>query len=313
MNEEDSFCENCGKPLKAGSDFCPYCGAPVNRSTPQENEPVLPNNGTPAPYPPAPKKSNTWIWILVAAAAAAALLVVGFFVIGPRLSHLLPSSSSAVASSAVSSGTLSADSSKASSAASDLFSSSSGTSSAASASSAPAVSSAAPTSAPAAVTPAPSVSSVSSAASGTSETPMYDTTMIVVNCKEWITLRESPSTSSASLRQIPLGDSVTFLGNAENGFYHVSYLGTEGYALASYLTLAGSSAAQNPAPAAQILHVINCNEYITLRATPSTSGTDLAHIPLGAAVTFVANSSNGFYEVSYNGQDGYALASYLGS
>ena len=111
-------------------------------------------------------------------------------------------------------------------------------------------------------------------------------------------------------------DKVASITDAKNKivtFQHVSYLGTEGYALASYLTLAGSSAAQNPAPAAQILHVINCNEYITLRATPSTSGTDLAHIPLGAAVTFVANSSNGFYEVSYNGQDGYALASYLGS
>ena len=34
-------------------------------------------------------------------------------------------------------------------------------------------------------------------------------------------------------------------------------------------------------------------------------------MPLGSAVTFAGEAGNGFYEVQYNGQTGYALASYL--
>ncbi len=59
------------------------------------------------------------------------------------------------------------------------------------------------------------------------------------------------------------------------------------------------------------LSVANCNEYITLREEPSTSAASLAKLPLGAKVDEVGWAGNGFVKVSYRGQTGYALASYL--
>lgn len=59
--------------------------------------------------------------------------------------------------------------------------------------------------------------------------------MRVVNCKEYITLRTSPSTKAAEIRKIPLGERVFYIEPASNGFYKVAYMGDTGYALASYM------------------------------------------------------------------------------
>lgn len=57
--------------------------------------------------------------------------------------------------------------------------------------------------------------------------------------------------------------------------------------------------------------VINCNENITLRSQPSVTGSEICKIPLGAEVSFVSIAGNGFYQIAYNGNTGYALGSYL--
>lgn len=151
----------------------------------------------------------------------------------------------------------------------------------------------------------------------------YSETMFVSNCAESISLRESPSTQARALRQIPFGAPVTVLGSAENGFYQVIYNGVTGYSLASYLVSyqpseserlerpAGSKVSSNTSGGYRTMYCVNCREYITLRSIPSTSGSDLAHIPLGASVSYVGTAENGFYEVIYNGRRGYALAQYL--
>ena len=151
----------------------------------------------------------------------------------------------------------------------------------------------------------------------------YSETMFVSNCAESISLRESPSTQARALRQIPFGAPVTVLGSAENGFYQVIYNGMTGYSLASYLVSyqpseserlsrpAGNSVSNNTSGGYRTMYCVNCREYITLRSIPSTSGADLAHIPLGASVSYVGTAENGFYEVIYNGRRGYALAQYL--
>lgn len=150
----------------------------------------------------------------------------------------------------------------------------------------------------------------------------YSETMFVSNCAESISLRESPSTQARALRQIPFGAPVTVLASAENGFYQVIYNGVTGYSLASYLVSyqpseserlerpAGNSVSNNTS-GYRTMYCVNCREYITLRSIPSTSGADLAHIPLGASVSYVGTAENGFYEVIYNGRRGYALAQYL--
>ncbi len=63
----------------------------------------------------------------------------------------------------------------------------------------------------------------------------YGQTLYVVNCKEWISLRTKPSTSSEAILRIPLFAGVTYFADADNGFLNVSYHGKSGYALAKYL------------------------------------------------------------------------------
>ena len=139
------------------------------------------------------------------------------------------------------------------------------------------------------------------------------TTLYVVNCNESITLRVSDSTNAKEIRQIPLGAAVSFMENAANGFYKVSYNGSTGYALASYLSVDPYNhyVASTTASTVWSGKVVRCNEYITLRRTPSTKREEITKIPLGAIVTVYSGADNGFYYIYYDGFEGYALAGYI--
>ena len=139
------------------------------------------------------------------------------------------------------------------------------------------------------------------------------TTLYVVNCNESITLRVSDSTNAKEIKQIPLGAAVSFMENAANGFYKVSYNGSIGYALASYLSVDPYDHYVAPTKASTVWSgkVVRCNEYITLRRTPSTKGEEITKIPLGAIVTVYSGADNGFYYIDYDGFEGYALAGYI--
>lgn len=59
---------------------------------------------------------------------------------------------------------------------------------------------------------------------------------LVVNCREWITLRSYPSTEAESLARIPLGDWVWInRGYYRNGFLSAEYNGINGYVLEAYI------------------------------------------------------------------------------
>lgn len=57
---------------------------------------------------------------------------------------------------------------------------------------------------------------------------------VVVNCREWISLRSYASTEAPRLAQIPLGEWVWIGGNAGNGFSSAEYNGISGYVLTAY-------------------------------------------------------------------------------
>lgn len=61
----------------------------------------------------------------------------------------------------------------------------------------------------------------------------------------------------------------------------------------------------------ELCQVVHCNEFITLRTEPSTSGAEICKIPLGSDVYYIENAENGFVKIMYEGQEGYSLASYL--
>ena len=67
----------------------------------------------------------------------------------------------------------------------------------------------------------------------------------VVNCNEWISLREYPSTSAPRITTIPLGATVKIykgqLGehhsSPEDGFYWTEYQGMHGWCLMEYISV----------------------------------------------------------------------------
>ena len=59
---------------------------------------------------------------------------------------------------------------------------------------------------------------------------------MVVNCREWISLRSYPSTDAPRLSAVPLGEWIWInRGYYENGFYSAEYNGMHGYVLAAYI------------------------------------------------------------------------------
>lgn len=131
-------------------------------------------------------------------------------------------------------------------------------------------------------------------------------TFYVDYCSESITLRSSPDVFASEICQIPFGAAVSFLETSVNGFYKVQYAGHTGYALASYLEPQTGSYAPY-----ETYFVSNCRESITLRPAPDVSSGEICQIPLGSPVSFLSSARNGFYEIYYHGNHGYALASYL--
>lgn len=60
-----------------------------------------------------------------------------------------------------------------------------------------------------------------------------------------------------------------------------------------------------------IVLVARCEEWISLRDTPSLDGETIDQIPLGTYVIFVKTSTDDFWYVNYNGKLGYVLSRYL--
>jgi len=57
--------------------------------------------------------------------------------------------------------------------------------------------------------------------------------------------------------------------------------------------------------------VINCEEWVSLRATPSKSSERMAKVPLGALVKNGMIAENGFVMCEYDGMSGFILEEYL--
>lgn len=109
----------------------------------------------------------------------------------------------------------------------------------------------------------------------------------VVNCEQWISLREEPSVNAKRIMKIPLRARV-YLYDADKteGFVYVYYGGYGGYVLAQYLSKTDPETGK---PFAVRMYVANCNEYINLRKSESTDAQSLARLPLGTAVECLRN------------------------
>ena len=77
-------------------------------------------------------------------------------------------------------------------------------------------------------------------------------------------------------------------------------------------TPADHGGSEAPAESGSAMYVVNCSEYVNLRAAPDTASQVLAHIPLGEQVLAYGGEGD-FYRVEYAGMRGYVHADYLSS
>ena len=147
---------------------------------------------------------------------------------------------------------------------------------------------------------------------------------MVYNCNEYVSLREKPDTQSNRLAKVPLGGIVTGCVTYMGNWIYCEYKGQRGYVLSQYLKKADYTApTSTPKPTATptpktypalpyYMQVINCENYISLRATPSTSAKVLRQVPLGAVIEGCVQISDSFVSCTYDGVSGYVLIKYLG-
>lgn len=140
----------------------------------------------------------------------------------------------------------------------------------------------------------------------------YLGTMRVVNCDSWVSLRSYASTSASRITTVPLGAYVeAYYYNSE--FTKCTYNGYTGYILSTYLTGTGNStAASYSGSYLGKKTIVNCNEFVTLRSSPSTSASAVTRVAKGQQVD-VYYYNDTFSKCYYNGLSGYILSYYLGS
>lgn len=82
------------------------------------------------------------------------------------------------------------------------------------------------------------------------------------------------------------------------------------FLLVAALFLAGGQT--NQVEASWYARVAYCEEWISLRAQPSTESQRLATVPLGAVILITDRYDDGYFvSAEYNGQRGYVLKEYL--
>ena len=109
---------------------------------------------------------------------------------------------------------------------------------------------------------------------------------------------------------MPAGATVTLTGESQNGFRSVDYQGTDGWAVADYLST-GSDTSSAPS-AASTGETTTTNSAVNLRSGPSTSASVILVVPNGASITVTGDAQGDFTPVTYNGQDGWVATAYLG-
>lgn len=121
-----------------------------------------------------------------------------------------------------------------------------------------------------------------------------------------LNMRSQPAAGSSIVTQIPKGARVGVLEKM-NTWYHVSYNGRTGYAMATYLTLEGEE--QLPQTGGYAT-VTTPTGSLNLRETPSMDARILTTIPRGMTMPVISRE-NGWCRVDYAGYTGYVMEKFV--
>lgn len=123
-----------------------------------------------------------------------------------------------------------------------------------------------------------------------------------------LNMRSGASLSSSVEDVIPEGTSVQVFSMTAGGWYSVEYNGQRGYSWFKYLDFEGSTdGATNDGKLTEMYATTALN----VRAQPSTSAEVIGSLSEGEAIP-VTSKHNGWFTVTYNGQEAYCWGGYLG-
>lgn len=139
----------------------------------------------------------------------------------------------------------------------------------------------------------------------------------LVTAKDEVNMRASASTKSAVVALLKNGTNVTRIGVGKNGWSKLSYNGQIVYAISSYLTtdlkvvepevkdiVAGNEFSPK-------YDSVTAKEEVNLRSIPSTDGEIIGKLYSGEFLQRTATSNKGWSRLVYNGQNVYAVTSFL--
>ena len=126
--------------------------------------------------------------------------------------------------------------------------------------------------------------------------------MQVVNCEEWVSLREKPDAASECLVEVPLGALVENCSPKSKAFIYAEYNGLSGYIMAQYL---------EPVPQEQLtlgdLCAVDRGEWIAMRLHAQAESPVIQWMAPGARVEACVDTLDGFAYGQHNGLKGYVL------
>jgi uncharacterized protein YraI len=176
-------------------------------------------------------------------------------------------------------------------------------------------------------TPAPAAQPIFPAVGSTAFVATHDT-----GPSGDLNIRSGPSASTPSLGTVPHGSVLTISGPNTGGFFpvHSPITGVSGFASGDFLSAAPPSSAGPallpPPPAAAIVPAsttapigqaqVTTNDPspagdLNMRSAPSASASVVMAIPKDSIVDVTGPAQNGFLPVSFQGNDGFASASFL--
>jgi len=124
--------------------------------------------------------------------------------------------------------------------------------------------------------------------------------MKVVNCEEWVSLREKPDAASQCLAEIPLGAIVENCSVKTKAFIYAEYNGMSGYIMAQYLEIV---------PVDQTLlgdrTIADRGAWIPMRLGPSDGEMIIRWTAPGMRMEDCVESSGGFVYGMCDGMKGY--------
>ena len=144
------------------------------------------------------------------------------------------------------------------------------------------------------------VTAVGRASASAQAMPQYRTTAA-------LNFRSGPSLSHSVIAVIPAGTVVAYSGASKNGFFHVVFNGTYGWAHRDYL-VGPVGPGSNPPGDPAVIGTAVTTTALNLRSGPSTGHQILQVVAAGATVSITNSVQNGYrYVVQHSGPAGWVV------